>query len=142
MSVPMSEQWCFVFVLVAMLGSALVAGVFFAFFSFVMKAVDRLPSAQGIAEMLALNITVLNLWFLGFFIGMAAVCFLLMLWSLFQLSQANAENILLGSMFCLVGSLVVTALFSVPVNERLAKVDVLNADTENIWCDCVSEWMF
>ena len=33
----------------ALLGSALVGGVFFAFSSFVMKALARVPSSQGIA---------------------------------------------------------------------------------------------
>jgi len=32
-------------------GSALVAGVFFAFSSFVMKVLARVPSAEGIAAM-------------------------------------------------------------------------------------------
>lgn len=41
-------------------GSALMAGVFFAFSTFVMKALRRLPSPQGIAAMQSINVAVIN----------------------------------------------------------------------------------
>jgi len=44
----------------ALLGSALVGGIFFAFSSFVMKALARVPSAEGIAAMQSINVVVLN----------------------------------------------------------------------------------
>ena len=55
----------------ALLGSALVGGVFFAFSSFVMKALSRLPAAEGIAAMQSINVVVLNPSFLGAFMGTA-----------------------------------------------------------------------
>jgi uncharacterized membrane protein len=36
---------------IALLGSALIGGIYFAFSSFVMKALARMPSAEGIAAM-------------------------------------------------------------------------------------------
>ena len=39
----------------ALLGSALVGGIFFAFSSFVMKALARVPPAEGIAAMQSIN---------------------------------------------------------------------------------------
>ncbi len=47
-------------ILFCALGSALVAGVFFAFSTFVMKALGRLQPEQGIAAMQSINVTVLN----------------------------------------------------------------------------------
>ncbi len=44
----------------ALLGSALVGGVFFAFSSFVMKALARVPSPEGIAAMQSINVVVIN----------------------------------------------------------------------------------
>ncbi len=55
----------------ALLGSALVGGIFFAFSSFVMKALARVPSAEGIGAMQSINVVVLNPSFLGAFIGTA-----------------------------------------------------------------------
>ena len=49
----------------ALLGSALVGGIFFAFSSFVMKALARVPSAEGIGAMQSINVVVLNPSFLG-----------------------------------------------------------------------------
>jgi hypothetical protein len=43
----------------------LVGGIFFTFSSFVMKALARLPSAEGIAAMQSINVVVLNPSFLG-----------------------------------------------------------------------------
>jgi uncharacterized membrane protein len=39
------------------LGSGLIAGVFFAFSTFVMKALARLPAAHGIAAMQSINVS-------------------------------------------------------------------------------------
>lgn len=58
----------------AALGSGLIAGVFFAFSNFVMKALSRVPSAEGLAAMQSINVMVLNPLFLGVFMGTAALC--------------------------------------------------------------------
>ena len=39
----------------ALLGSALIGGIFFAFSSFVMKALARVPSSEGIETMQSIN---------------------------------------------------------------------------------------
>ena len=46
--------------LICALGCCLVAGVFFAFSSFVMNALARLPLQQGITAMQSINIAVIN----------------------------------------------------------------------------------
>ena len=57
--------------MIALLGSVLVGGVFFAFSSFVMKALARVPSSEGIAAMQSINVVVINPSFLGAFLGTA-----------------------------------------------------------------------
>jgi hypothetical protein len=47
--------------LIAAVGCGLVAGVFFAFSSFVMNALARLQPAQGVAAMQAINLAAINL---------------------------------------------------------------------------------
>ncbi len=49
----------------ALLGSAVIGGVFFAFSSFVMKALARVPASAGIGAMQSINVVVLNASFLG-----------------------------------------------------------------------------
>lgn len=49
-----------VLALVAAVGSALIGGAFFAFSSFVMGALGKLPPAQGVAAMQSINVVVIN----------------------------------------------------------------------------------
>jgi len=44
----------------ALLGSALLGGIFFAFSSFIMKALAGVPSAEGIGAMQSINVVVIN----------------------------------------------------------------------------------
>ena len=44
----------------AALGSGIVTGILFAFSNFVMKALARVPLAQGISAMQSINVVVLN----------------------------------------------------------------------------------
>ena len=70
--------WVYVLIIVALLGSALIGGIFFAFSNFIMKALAKLPAAEGIAAMQSINVVVLNKWFLGVFTGTALVSLLLL----------------------------------------------------------------
>ena len=64
---------------IAALGCGLIAGVFFAFSAFVMDALARLTSAQGIAAMQSINVKVVKspFPFLAVLFGTAAACVLL-----------------------------------------------------------------
>jgi len=71
-----------VLTLISALGCGLVGGIFFAFSAFVMKALNRLPPAQGIAAMQSINVTVINPLFMTAFFGTAAACAILTISSL------------------------------------------------------------
>ena len=81
-----ADQLLFTLTLVAALGCGLVAGVFFAFSVFVMKALSRLPSGEGIAAMQSINVVVFNPWFMGAFFGTAATCVVVVVTSLLKWS--------------------------------------------------------
>ena len=90
------------------LGCGLIAGVFFAFSTFVMSALARLQPAQGIAAMQAINITVINPLFFAAFFGTAATCILLAISSVLRWHQPDAAYLLIGSLLYLIGTLGVT----------------------------------
>ena len=136
------DQFHFVLVFFALLGSGLIAGVFFAFSAFVMKALVRLTPADGIAAMQSINITVLNPWFLGVFLGTAVICILLLVWTLLLWNQNGSMYLIMGSSFYLIGNLMVTAIFNVPKNEALAKVNVSDADADQLWRNYVDKWTY
>lgn len=83
---------------VAALGSGLVAGIFFAFSNFVMKALARVPPAQGISAMRSINVVVLNRWFFAVFFGTAACCLALTITSLIRWQRPGASYLLVGSL--------------------------------------------
>src|SRR5687767_991787 len=72
------------------LGSGLIGGVFFAFSSFIMKALSRLPPAHGAAAMNAIDTTILKSLFMPIFAGTALASLALGAVSVFRLSQPGA----------------------------------------------------
>jgi uncharacterized membrane protein len=129
-----------VITLLTALGAGLIAGVFFAFSTFVMKALARIPSAQGIAAMQSINVVVINPWFMGVFLGTAVGCVGLGIWSLMNWKEAGVGWILTGSFAYLVGTLMVTMWFNVPRNDALAKVDPTSAEGARLWASYISSW--
>jgi uncharacterized membrane protein len=73
----MFARYLFSLTFTAAIGCGLIAGVFFAFSTFVMPALARLQPAQGIAAFQSINITVYNPWFMGAFLGTAVACIFL-----------------------------------------------------------------
>jgi uncharacterized membrane protein len=136
----MIDRLLFALTLVSALGCGLVAGIFFAFSAFVMKALARLLPAQGIAAMQSINVAVINPWFLAVFLGTAAGCLVLAVASLFQWHKPSAVFHLVGGLLYLVGTILVTLAFNVPLNDALAAVDPVSANGASLWAGYVTGW--
>ncbi len=126
--------------LFATLGCGLVAGVFFAFSTFVMNALARIKPEQGIAAMQAINITAINPLFMVALFGTAVACIFLVVSSLFRWHQTDAVYLLVGSLLYLVGTLGVTIVFNVPLNEALARVEPSSTQGANLWVNYLANW--
>jgi uncharacterized membrane protein len=136
----MLDQLLFVLTFVAALGSGLIAGVFFAFSTFVMQALARRPSHEGIAAMQSINVVVLNRWFLSVFLGTAAICILVPILVLLRWPAPGAAFQLAGSVLYLIGTLLVTIACNVPRNDALARLAPSDLAASAIWTRYVSEW--
>lgn len=125
---------------VLVLGSALVAGVFFAFSSFVMDALARLPAARGIAAMQSINVAVLGSGFLAALLGTAA--FGSVVAAIAMASQRTPASALLvtGALLHVLGVVIVTMLANVPRNEALALLDPDASGAAAEWARYVVEW--
>ena len=95
----------FVLTFASALGSGLVAGIFFAFSTFIMRALGRLPAVQGIAAMQSVNVMVINRWFFAAFFGTAACCLVLAICCFFWWHKPGAIYLLIGSLIYLVGTI-------------------------------------
>ncbi|GIN96938.1 membrane protein [Siminovitchia terrae] len=129
-----------ILIFTASLGSGLIAGLFFAFSAFVMKALYRLPPEQGISAMQSINSVVLNRLFFTVFMGTSLVCFLLVIISLLNWQEPIAIYIFVGSLFYLLGSLLVTAVYNVPLNDALTNVIATDAESLELWKEYYLKW--
>lgn len=126
--------------LISALGAGLVAGVFFAFSTFVMPALARLPAPAGIAAMQSINITVINPAFMGAFMGTALLCLGLALMAWLRWQQPGAGFVMLGCLIYLLGSLGVTLVLNVPLNDQLAALDPAATDSAGFWSRYLVDW--
>ena len=134
------DDTLFALTLVAALGCGLLAGIFYAFSTFVMKALGRLPAAQGIAAMQSINIVVINPLFMGAFFGTALVCVAVAVLAAFEWEEPAVFYRLAGSAFYVIGTIFVTIAFNVPRNDALAAVDPDSADSAGLWQRYLVEW--
>jgi uncharacterized membrane protein len=130
----------FILTLGAALGCALVAGVFFAFSTFVMRALARLPAAAGIAAMQAINVAVLRSGFMAVFLGTSALCVLALAGALLYWREPAAPWWLAGATLYLLGSLLVTMRFNVPRNNALAALAPDDPAAGRRWAEYQSGW--
>ena len=122
------------------LGCGLVAGVFFAFSSFVMASLKRLPAADGIAAMQSMIIVAVTPVFMGALFGTAAACLGLMVWAVISWGEGPATLVLAGCVLYLVGTIGVTMARNVPLNNRLARLHPQGADARAYWAKYVTRW--
>ncbi|WP_319419102.1 anthrone oxygenase family protein [Pleurocapsa sp. FMAR1] len=126
--------------LFAVLGCGLVAGVFFAFSTFVMPALARLKPQEGILAMQSINITVINPLFMTALFGTAVVCLFLVIFCLLKWHYSASIYLLVGSLLYIVGTVGVTIAFNVPLNDALAKVDRSSAEGASLWAEYLTNW--
>jgi uncharacterized membrane protein len=125
---------------VTAIGCGLIAGVFFAFSTFVMNARASLPPSQGIAAMQAINVVVINPWFMTPFLGTAATCLFMVIVSIRRWGDARAPYWLAGGLLYICGTFLVTLLFHVPRNNALAVVTPADPGAATLWMSYLSAW--
>lgn len=130
----MTEQIWTALTLLAAVGAGLNAGLFFIFSNTIMRSLDRLPAAGAVAAMSSINAVIQNPLFFLVFFGTALLCLALLV------GQLDAPLVVLGALLYLVGSLGITMVCNVPLNDRLAKVLPAATDMETQWRDYRGLW--
>ncbi|MFG2130247.1 DUF1772 domain-containing protein [Streptomyces sp. NPDC048751] len=136
----MSDEPYGVLALLGVLGTGLVAGVFCAFSTFVMRGLAALPTAQGVAAMNAINRAALKPAFMIVFIGSAGLCAVTAVVTFVLWPDGRAVELLLGSALYLVGAFGVTIVGNVPRNDMLMKLDPGTAEAAAYWPSYVRQW--
>jgi uncharacterized membrane protein len=126
--------------LVAAVSAGVAGGVFFAFSTFVMRALADLPAADAIRSMQSINRQAPTPWFMTLLFGTAALCVALIISAAVRWGEPAAPYQLAGALSYLAG-IVLTIAYHVPRNEALGRVDPTGAGAEAAWSGYLAEWV-
>lgn len=122
------------------LGSGVMAGVYFTFSSFVMASLAAIPTPQGIVAMQSINRVILSSLFMPLFFATSAASAGLVVWGALRWGQPGAMPLVAGGVIYLVGMFVCTAAFNVPLNNALDVVDPTSPQGAHLWSDYQVSW--
>lgn len=117
---------------IASLSAGLMAGIYFAFSTFVMRSFDQLGAAQAADAMNTINEVILRSWFMTLFFGSTLLYAALAGFAVFDTDLAGRWWLFAAGLIYVVGMFLCTALFNVPLNNRLAAAgddDSVKAET-------------
>ncbi|MZF85177.1 anthrone oxygenase family protein [Streptomyces sp. SID5643] len=130
----------FVLTVLGVLGTGLVAGVFCAFSTFVMRGLGMLPSAQGVAAMKAVNVAAVAPPFMIVFLGSAVLCAVIAVVTFVLWPDEGTVELLVGSALYLFGSFGLTIVANVPRNDALAELEPGTPEAAAYWPVYLREW--
>src|SRR4051812_47994836 len=134
------DQLFILLIVLCVLGSGAIGGVFFAFSNFVMPALARLAPAEGIHAMQAIDVTVLNRLFLSTFMGTGALSIAAAIVALLRWDGVSSLCVAVAGATYVLGSILVTMRGNVPLNNALARVTQADALGEAIWRSYLRDW--
>jgi uncharacterized membrane protein len=127
-------------VIVTAVGAGCTGGVLFAFSSFVMPALRRLPPAQGVAAMQSVNVTAVRPPFMLAFGGTAVLSAVVVVVALTAPDEAYAPWLIVAAVLYLAGVLGLTMAYHVPRNDALATLVPDAPETTATWTRYAAEW--
>jgi len=116
------------------------AGLFYAYSCSVNPGLGRLSDAGYLSAMQSINITAVRAPLMLAMFGTALVSVVLIVFAVRGWGQSFAIPLLLGSVLYLLGSIVTTMVFHVPMNDALAALDPTAASSAQPWADYLSRW--
>ncbi|RFZ89447.1 DUF1772 domain-containing protein [Shinella sp. WSJ-2] len=124
----------------AILATALNAGLFFIFSVCIMAAFARLSPAEGAAAMNAINAVIQNPLFFSAFFGATLLSLVL---AVIGYMQGGAAGLMAaaGGVVFLVAVFGVTAVFNVPLNDALAAAPAGSAEQATLWQRYLDVWV-
>lgn len=126
---------------IAITGSALMAGLWFFCSTALMPALANRPVPEAIAAMQEVNVVILNPVFGLVFGGTTLLSLVLTIATFFRLDRPASGLLLAAAIVFFVGMFVVTVAANVPLNDQLAAVDPASAAGAEVWERYQSRWI-
>ena len=124
----------------AAIGCGLLAGLYFAFSTFIMTALGRIGQVSGIMAMNAINAVIVQSLFMPLFLGTTLASLLLAIAAVFRWGEPGATAMLAGGALYVIGMFVCTAVFNVPLNNALAAADPASVEAASLWARYLTDW--
>jgi uncharacterized membrane protein len=125
---------------VCAIGCGLIGGLFFAFSTFVMRALGTIGQVPGILAMNAINSTILRSLFMPIFLATTVAAAALGIVAVVRWGDPGAMAMLGAGLSYVIGMFGCTMLFNVPLNNALAAVDPASPEAANVWERYLREW--
>ncbi|MBN3786689.1 anthrone oxygenase family protein [Burkholderia sp. Ac-20353] len=122
------------------IGCGVLAGVYFAFSTFVMTSLGRIAPAAGVAAMNAINVDIVRSLFMPAFLGTTLTSLALAIVALFHRDEPGVIWIVAAGAIYVLGMFAVTMIFNVPLNDALATIDPATADGTAFWTRYLRDW--
>jgi uncharacterized membrane protein len=123
----------------AAVGAGVTGGVYLAFSTFVMRALDDVGGERAISAMQAINRCAVEPIFMTALFGTAAASVLLAADGVAR-RDTTGGRLLLGGAVAYLASVALTVAFHVPRNDRLAEVAPPSSDAVEVWRHWSSGW--
>jgi uncharacterized membrane protein len=122
------------------IGCGLLAGLYFAFSTFIMTAFGRIGQAAGMAAMNAINTVIVQSLFMPIFLATTAASAALAVIALLRWGEPGAMAMAAGGVLYVLGMFVVTMIFNVPLNNALAAADPASHEAVALWARYLADW--
>ena len=121
------------------LGCGVIAGLYFAFSSFIMTALSRVGPA-GAAAMNSINAVILQSAFMPLFFGTTVASLALAVIAALRWNEPGSMLMLTGGLLYVFGMFIVTMAFNVPLNNALAAAAPARAEGAEVWTRYLTDW--
>lgn len=135
----MNQEIVTVLVWAAAIGSGLMAGVYFAFSTFIMRAFNTLQPSQAINAMNAINKIILRSIFMPLFFGTTVISLLFIILAIINWNETDAVEMLCAGLVYFIGMFLCTVAFNVPLNNSLSLIPVAEGKQQD-WLRYTATW--
>ncbi len=127
-------------IILLILLTGIMAGIYFAFSVFIMKSLGGLPPLQAARAMNKINDVIINTLFLPVFFGSTLWYAGLLLWSFADWQQGVSGLVTAAALVYILGMFGVTAFGNVPLNNRLKASARDDATLVHYWNQYLLQW--
>ena len=125
---------------IAALSAGLMAGVYAAFSTFIMRSLDQLGASAATQAMNAINEVILRSWFMVLFFGSTLLYAAFAIYALISPELPGRWVLFSASVIYLLGMFVSTAAVNVPLNNKLAAAGPVVAEHASAWSVYYHRW--